>query len=392
MRTLIAGIFLLGYGPFAVAQSPPPLVEKFLHSGEFLKGEQHLEHILAEQPKNDEARFGLGVLQLLLAVEKFGQALYEHGLKSDQDFPIPFPKNPDPATMRYAIFRQLLEDLRLGLERAEKTFAEIQDEKVKIPLRLAAIPLHLDSSGKPTVQLLELCRKLNRGSFQFEKENPEFLVCFDRGDAAWFRAYCHLLEAIIDVVLTFDGEADFDATASSSFAKYQSRFTAAELQERAKNRNFSTKLILVEPKRLSRFRLHLIQVAKLNHETWKFVRAETDNDHEWLPNSKQKGVLGLAVQDQMIDSWLACMSELQDVLEGKKTFVASFLSRKGKGINLKVLLEDPPLSWDFNKAQTDWLPDEKYWMKAPDLNLAAFFQALQIFNNPMGVAYAVWFN
>ncbi|SRR5229473_179930 len=98
-----------------------------------------------------------------------------------------------------------------------------------------------------------------------------------------------------------------------------------------------------EPARLGRFRKHLLRVAELNRETWKFIRAETDDDHEWLPNPKQKGVLGLPVRNEMIDSWLAMMGELEALLEGKRTFLKSWgLHKNGKGLNLKTLFDDPP--------------------------------------------------
>ena len=45
-------------------------------------------------------------------------------------------------------------------------------------------------------------------------------------------------------------------------------------------------------------------------------KAETDDDHEWLPNPKQKGALGLPVRDEMIDAWLAMMAELEVLLNG----------------------------------------------------------------------------
>ncbi len=39
-----------------------PLVEKYLHSGELARGEQALEAALEAAPKDDQVRFGLGVL------------------------------------------------------------------------------------------------------------------------------------------------------------------------------------------------------------------------------------------------------------------------------------------------------------------------------------------
>ncbi len=46
-------------------------------------------------------------------------------------------------------------------------------------------------------------------------------------------------------------------------------------------------------------------VIALSRKTWDAVRAETDNDNEWLPGPNQKGVLDLPVTGDMIASWLA---------------------------------------------------------------------------------------
>jgi len=118
--------------------------------------------------------------------------------------------------------------------------------------------------------------------------------------------------------------------------------------------------------RLSRFRKHLVQVAALNRETWEHIRAETDDDHDWLPNPKQTGVLGLPVRGRMIDAWLALMAQLEALLEGKRTIPRAFLDRDGKGLNLKALLDDPPeklvLDKDFPKVcRTSISPTTRTW-------------------------------
>lgn len=106
---------------------------------------------------------------------------------------------------------------------------------------------------------------------------------------------------------------------------------------------------IVEPARLDQFRLHFIQVAQLNRETWKLIRAETDNDHEWLPSSKQESVLRMPVREEMIDAWLAAVTEVEALLEGKKLMANIGKTDEedmGKGINVKKLLEDPPAKFE----------------------------------------------
>ena len=62
----------------------------------------------------------------------------------------------------------------------------------------------------------------------------------------------------------------------------------------------------------------LKSVDALSRQTWAAVRAETDNDNEWLPGPHQKGVLDMPVTEDMIVSWLAVLDELDAVLDGRK--------------------------------------------------------------------------
>jgi hypothetical protein len=105
----------------------------------------------------------------------------------------------------------------------------------------------------------------------------------------------------------------------------------------------------------------LLKVAELNRETWKHVRAETDDDHEWLPNPRQEGVLGLPVRNEMIDAWLAMMAELEALLDGKRTLPGVLnIGKNGKGLNLKTLLDDPPEKFTLDSEFFRGLP-EKYF-------------------------------
>src|SRR5271157_5097759 len=81
----------------------PPLAEKFLHEGKFAAGETASLLALEANPKDDEARFGLGVIQFLRAVENLGKALYEYGAvseKATQPFlRLPVSENPEPSAI-----------------------------------------------------------------------------------------------------------------------------------------------------------------------------------------------------------------------------------------------------------------------------------------------------
>src|SRR5581483_373960 len=142
----------------------------------------------------------------------------------------------------------------------------------------------------------------------------------------------------------------------------------------------------------SQFRKHLLAVAELNRETWKHIRAETDDDHEWLPNPRQKGVLGLGVTDGRINAWLAMVTQMESLLQGKSTFQSLFHPKNDeKGLNLKTLLEDPPAKFVLDNDFPKNLPD-KYFSKTKASDPWILWGFLQLFNDPTEGAYAMWFN
>jgi hypothetical protein len=372
----------------------PPLVEKYLHSGELARGEQEMEAALAAAPRDDQARFGLGVLRFARGVERLGQSLHEYGSKADnQHLPflrLPVPNNPDPAPISYHAFRRILDDFIRDLSAAEATLAAITDENVKLPLRLAAVRLDFTGAGRANENLIDIMKKLMRQQFDFLKDNADFRVHFDRGDVAWFRAYCHLLCAMADFYLAFDTEGLFNQYGKDHFARL--RKPPGEAGAHPNERSI---FAIKEPARLHRFRKHVLKVCELNRETWKFIRAEKDNDFEWLPNARQKGAIGLPVRDEMVDAWLGMIDEVEALFSGRKLVPAVWVSIIGPksedGLNLQKLLDDPPAKIDLDWLTKNGVP-AKYLQKGPEVNAQAIFRAATVFGDSLSVAYAAWFN
>jgi hypothetical protein len=383
--------------PDAPAQAASrPLVEQYLHSGQLARGEQVLEAALAATPDDDQLRFGLAVLQLVRGVERLGQALFEYGCRSENTnapfLRLPVPTNPDPSEISDAAFRRVLDGFRSDLETVEATLASVKDRNVVLPLRLADIRLDLTGKGDADERFGEILKKLMGPGFRMNAENPEFLVRFDRGDVAWLRAYCHLLMAIIDVQLAIDTEPAFRHWSGQQFArlKHQSK-SKDEKEQDAWN-----VVRIKEPARLGHFRKHILKVCELNRETWAFIRAETDNDQEWLPNPRQTGVLRMPVTDVMIDTWLSMMAELEDLFDSKKVFPAwlmnIFHQKTTKGFNIRAFLDDPPDQIDWDKVRQRGYRDKYLDGKLPDLDVNAFVRVFEVFRNPLAVGYAAWFN
>ncbi|MBL8825032.1 MAG: hypothetical protein JNJ77_20760 [Planctomycetia bacterium] len=390
-------VVLSGFITHCGAQDSRPLMEQYLHSGQLRQGEMALESQLQKNPKDDQARFGLGLIRIVRAVETMGQSFYQVGLKPTSNWVpfvrLPIPHNPEPNPVSYLSFRRILDQFTTDMAQAEATLAAITDDEVKLPLRLAHIKIDLDGDGQATDQFLEMLNKLMGAPPELLKANPEFLVHFDRGDVAWLRAYCHLLGAMLEIYLSVDTEADFYFFAKEHFPRVKPFLTADEENRlRGKQMMQTFSIQFKEPKRLSRFRHHLLDVAKLNRETWRYIRAETDDQYEWLPNAKQKGVFNLPVRDEMITTWLTMMGELESMLEGKSLIPMDFFGNtRGKGLNVKTLLEDPPQSIDFNSVMQQG-PAAKYLETGTNMNFEGISAVMRAFDNPMRMGYFAWFN
>ena len=222
----------------ACAQEKEPIVyenaEKAMHDGRLADAERMLLLALDADPKDDRLRFQLGIVQVFRAVENLGKAMYEYGAVSEnarQPFlRIPVPNNPKPATISYQKLGRVLDLFAFELRRAETSLAEITDDDVVLPLRLAPIQFDFSGREKQRVSLMKILERLNRQELPFAEKNPEFLVHFDRGDVAWLRAYCHLLCGMVEAYRSADEEAGFADRVSMVFPKIE----PAKVEQRKK--------------------------------------------------------------------------------------------------------------------------------------------------------------
>src|SRR5439155_12555423 len=120
----------LSLAPAASPAADAPLAERFLHDGALAKGAKALEGRLKEAPTDDQARFGLGVLQFLQTFEHLGGGLHRYGLRTEKAFLRPppqvkefLPQNPNPEQLTYAALRQLVQTFVDDLVKAENTLA-----------------------------------------------------------------------------------------------------------------------------------------------------------------------------------------------------------------------------------------------------------------------------
>jgi hypothetical protein len=394
-----------------------PVAEKYLTSGDLAGGQDALQAILKAHPKDAQARFGLGTVQFVRSVEHLIQGFYKYGLQPDLSggmIPfarLPVPANSKPEPIAYddlrALFRTFLDDLA----RAEATLALVKDDAVKLPIRFGRVRLDFDGDGKATDEetLWKLYARLNAQVGRDKTSGAEaegFPITFDRGDVAWLRGYCHLLMTFSEVYLAYDASRIFDHTAHLFFAKPVTPYAFLKSDPQGikpmgpNGANTGTIGDLVafvhllhfpvkEPARMGSALGHLETMFTLSRESWKFYLAETDNDHEWIPNPKQDTVMpGGKVTDEMVKGWLDFLGEADTLLAGKK-LVPFWRDADKKGVNLRRVFTEPSemdlIFWVQGTAAAPYL--EEGTVTQPEV----WTRLLRVFRGEF-IGFAIWFN
>ncbi len=381
----------------------PKDVERWLVEGKLADGEKALTEWLEQHPADDTARFGLGVTQFVRGIERLGQSLYNYGMRIDAtagliQIPIlrlPVGDNPNPKPMKYEDARQVLLDWLADLQKAEKTLAAIKDENVRLPLNVRDIRWDWNSDGIPDRKLVELVQ-----GFAGLHIAREFSVTFDRGDVAWLRGYCHLLMVFCEFPLAHDSRELFDVSAHLFFKNAQT--TGAKLRSPMPNRQpwneegivdliafiHMLRLPIKEPERMKACWEHLRMVIDTGRESWRFIRAETDDDQEWIPNSIQNSSFGIRLTDEMIDSWLMFLDEADDLLQGRR-LVPFWRKHVKQGINLKRVFLEPRdfdlVLWVQGTAVVPYLED------GPRTRPEVWQRLQRVFRGEF-LGFALWFN
>jgi hypothetical protein len=401
----------LAAGPAAGAT---PLAEKYLLEGKLTEGAKALQERLKESPQDDQARFGLGVLQFLQTFEHLGGNLYKYGLRTEKSFLRPppqvkefLPQNPNPEKLTYAAARQIVKTFLDDLVRAEATLAQVKDPAVKLPLHVGLIKIDPFGQGKP-ISAAFLFGQIG-GSADARQAAEKFVIGFDRGDVSWLRGYCHILAAVSELLLAVDGRRAFECGAHLLFEKVDTPHTFL-LENRREFDNAGprdvplwsdvisffhqmTRLPIEEPARTKAALAHLEAGLAQAKEMWKFILEETDDDNEWIPNPKQTGVLGVKVTQEIVDAWRETLDEAEQVIKGEK--LLPFWRGKGeRGVNLRRVFTEPrtfdPIEWAQGTAATPYL-EKGSLTKFADPRVGDRLN--KVFGGPFAfVGFGFWFN
>jgi hypothetical protein len=413
LRLTVCGLagWLVLAGPAGAA----PLAEKYLLEGKLAEGEKALEKHLAARPDDDEARFGLAVIQFFRGFERLGAALYKHGLKTSSTFEVipairrHIPENPSPEKLSYTGARKIVQAWVEDLGRAGATLDRIRDDKVKLPLHVGRIQLDLFGVSKPVSAAMILGAT---GAADQRKAAEGLVIGFDRGDACWLRGYCHFLAAWGETLLALDTRELFECTAHRFFARAETphRFLQEEdtslkglelrldsfpqLADVAAFLHLCLRVPVKEPARLKAVLGHLEGLVANGKRMWKFILAETDDDNEWIPNPKQTGVVGVRVTQEMVDNWLATLDEVEQLLQGKKLLPFWRGKAAGVGVNLRKAFTEPAREFDLVR----WVQGTAatpYLEKGPITGLAdrrTIARLDRAFGGFRFFGFAFWFN
>jgi hypothetical protein len=356
--SVIAGIAVRS----AVAVEPAD-IEKYLTQGELESGLKELQAALLKNPKDEQARLGLGIVQVLRGVEEFAQALHRHGLHNRHArnlpfFRIPVPENPHPEKLTYEQARQMFLDFQSALVQAEGTLSGIQDENFKLPLRIMQTRLKMTAGPQAVrVPLSDIAAQF------FPSMKYDQVIDFDYADALWLRGYCHLLTGLTEILLGYDAQEMFNVGAHLVFARPVTPYPFLELDQ--SNGWFVDlpdliatvhmfRLPVKEPQRLKAALGHFEQMFALSRKMIAALEAETDDANEWLPNPRQSAWNGARISAEMFAGWLEFVTEMEHVLAGRK-LLPLWRGNIPQGINLRrVFLEptplDPVLWWQGTAA------------------------------------------
>ena len=310
----------------------------------------------AAQSHQQADLFSLATLQFINATQNVVQGLYRFGLKSDrvEILPlaiIPIPKNPKPQTVHPEDLALLAQNWYDALTETDKTLAQMSCEEFKVRIDLGQAVMDVNSDGRvdETENLMLLCSRWFGNRLQGEARAAFYLNC-DRADAVWLQGYCKLLMGLLDILQAHDWNAFYAKTAHTLFESPEKGTLAPYTRPDGHHDVASIidivllihelHLEVVHPERYKQAREHFLDVIRLSRAFWEAVLKETDDDHEWIPNTQQTASSGAKVTPQMIIGWHFFLNEMESILQGRK-LIPHFRIKQEYGINLAKVVENP---------------------------------------------------
>ncbi|MES0127560.1 hypothetical protein [Mesorhizobium sp. M0029] len=367
---------------------------------------------------NPASAYAAGAGEFFTALEILAGGLHRHGFESPQSFMLPLmrlpiPDNPNPEPLTYEQFRAILVAFRDRLEQSAATLGSVPagaDIGMVVDLTHAGIDLNEDGAIAPDESIAAVMAALSRGGISSDAAAPSLAFRFDRADGYWLQGYAEFLMAQADFWLAHDFRTMFDGSFHMLFPRaklplqdvlvppagdmgssiFSSEWRIADFISMVHLVNWP----VVEPERRQAARRHLLEMIRLSREDWKAIRAETDNDREWLPGPQQKGenpLTGLEVGEEQVKAWLATLTMAEDLLEGRKLLPHFRITAStGQGINMKRFFEEPK---PFDLVLSITGPAIAPYLESGEIVTSGEFDQIQRqFGGGGFLTFALWFN
>ena len=273
-------------------------------------------------PRTWRLAFGLGMIQFVRAVEKLCQAQYRYGIQQpDPHLLLPLLRFPIPPNRRRSTTTPSAPCSRISSltsRPARRRSRKSARGRAAVVVDLMQVRLNVTGAIKSGegIRLIDVIAAISGQSGRWPPEATKALdVKFNSGDAAWLRAYTHVLSALCEFLLAHDFHASFDAVAPHFWAHPKTPF-AAELAVPAPPNMWTdfeprpsalADLIaaihllnwpVVAPERMLAARTHLL--AMITDEdvalSWELIDAETGDDRESNPDPHETRLAGAARQ------------------------------------------------------------------------------------------------
>jgi hypothetical protein len=346
-------------GPKSEAISPSMKANEYLSSGTFEEGIAFFNSQLSSEDATPSDRFSLAAMQFFKAVEGLAQDLHRFGLGNKsgilRQLPfirMPVPENAEPEMATYTGIQAMLSRFQTGLKAVNLTLSELSADPFLVPIDINTVRMDLNGDGElGDDDYFHLIYARYIGGLSGPAgEDQAFPIVFDTGDGFWLKGYSHLLLAITDLQLAHDWERLFDL-----FAGYIFPGAGRPLPQMKRELNatggpasmveMSTLMYLMsfkvnEPQRLASAHKHLLALIECSRASMALYAAETDNEREWIPNTKQDSVTGARLDEDRVYAWYAFLDELESILTGD-LLIPHWRIEEGHGINLKKVFMEP---------------------------------------------------
>ncbi len=348
MRRLIGVVLAAVMFPgIAAASEAGDRLAELLYAGEAANQRAIYEEQCAVP--HADACFGLGLIDLIGAVEGLSQAFYRHGavtprlpaaammLGLDADVPSA-PANPDPEALDYSGLRGILGDFVVGLDRARASF-ETAGAEGDYVITIDPLRVRLDINGDGEVGERETLATLLGGELALPEAKTkgdktvalDLSIGFDRADAIWLAGYSQIGVLPFDMLLAHDFSRLFEAVGHRLFPEaglpMQDYSRGGTLMMDPETDTFLADLIaglhtsnfpIIDKERFVGVQARMLAVTALSRQNWAAILLETDDNRELVPSPRQTSLVpDQPVTQEIVDAWMATLDRLDEILAGE---------------------------------------------------------------------------